>query len=501
MTRLDFTRSVSLKTIAWLALPLAALGPLSLAQGAAQRVGLPQTIVAALAGMGEAQAATRAKPRKKVVRKKAQRPAAVKRTCTTTKVKGRRVTKCRTVKAVPAPLPVVMVPPVQPPTLGYAPPIAPLQVAPPPPVNRLPVVAPPPIPIAAYYYIDAADSFANALGKSPPDFSFDCGGYDCYGWVSRAGEVLIVEPGRDGVVQYYYAPGDTAPYLVRDSYNAYAFDGRALQVVYDQRGGVMIQPPVWEQVDYAVNLRERGRALYAGSLRSRRWDTGSAIAYGDWYDTFSYYPSWGYGWDRQWTQRVDYGLIPRHRQPRQLDDERRRRRHAEGDYQQWRRRGGDGAPPPTGNPVVTPVASPISPVGPGGSNGPGMGGGPRPRPPAPAPASTPTPPPLQPPVTQGPPQPPPPSVPPPVSQEPLPPASEPRVEPDPPEPGAPVRSRRPRREMQSDPGVEGSPPPAPAAVPVRPRFAPVPAPPPPLPPPPVQVYVAPPPPPAPAPER
>ena len=135
--------------------------------------------------------------------------------------------------------------------------------APPPSPTFAPPPAPPQIPIAAYYYIDAADSFAGALGKSPPDFSFDCGGYDCYGWVSRAGEVLVVEPGRDGVVQYYFAPGDTSPYLVRDSYNSYAFDGRALQVVYDQRGAVMIQPPVWQQVDYAVQLREHGRALYA----------------------------------------------------------------------------------------------------------------------------------------------------------------------------------------------------------------------------------------------
>lgn len=292
MPRLEFRKSVSRRAMAWFAVPMAAALPLALPVGiAAQRIGLPPAMISALDGMGEAQAATKAKPKKKAVtRKKA------KRVCTTTKVKGRRVTKCRTVKAVlPRPVllppPVVMVPPVQPPTLGYAPPIAPVEVAPRPPVNRLPVVAPPPIPIAAYYYIDAADSFANALGKSPPDFSFDCGGYDCYGWVSRAGEVLIVEPGRDGVVQYYYAPGDTSPYLVRDSYNAYAFDGRELQVVYDQRGAVMVQPPVWQQVDYAVGLRERGRALYAGSLRSRRWDTGSAIAYGDWYDTFSITPA------------------------------------------------------------------------------------------------------------------------------------------------------------------------------------------------------------------
>ena len=54
----------------------------------------------------------------------------------------------------------------------------------------LPSNAPPPIPITAYFFIDQADSFANAIGQSPPDFSFDCGGYECYAWVSRAGEAL-----------------------------------------------------------------------------------------------------------------------------------------------------------------------------------------------------------------------------------------------------------------------------------------------------------------------
>lgn len=505
MTRPEFRKSVSRRALAWFAVPLAAALPLTLpVSAAAQQLGLPGPLAAALAGTGTAQAAP-AKANPKARAKARAKPAAYKTVCKTRKVKGKTKRTCTRVRIKPAPVATILL--AEPVSPTYVTPPAPLQIAPPPgpplPAPRFePVAAPPPIPITAYYYIDQADSFANVLGKSPPDFSFDCGGYDCHGWVSRAGEALIVEPGRDGVVQYYYAPGETAPYLVRDSYNAYAFDGRELEVIYDRRGSVSLDRPDWRQGDYARALRERGRALYSASLRQRRWDTRSAIAYGDWYDTFSYYPTWGYGWDRHWTQRVDYGLIPHHRQPRRLDDERRRRAHADGDYQQWRRRGGPGAPPPTGNPVVTPVASPITPIGPGGSNGPtpGTTTPPQRQPgwkPAPGtPAETPPPP--TPPVSQAPPAP---------APEPVPPASQP---PAPPPPrfereGREVRDPedrpqrpRPRREVQSGGPAEGAPLPSPLPPPPVIYQPPPPPPepvyvaPPPPPPPPAPVYVAPP---------
>ncbi|WP_309750861.1 hypothetical protein [Novosphingobium sp.] len=504
MIRPQFRKSVSKRAMAWFALPLAAALPLTLPVGtAAQQLGLPGPLAAVLADAGTAQAAT-AKPKAKAKRKaKAKaKPAAYKTVCKTRKVKGKAKRTCTKVKIVPA---IVPPPPVVVSAAPYAPQSystlpSPQQIAPPPAPAPFPVAAPPPppqIPITAYYYIDQADSFAGALGKSPPDFSFDCGGYDCYGWVSRAGEALIVEPGRDGVVQYYYAPGDSAPYLVRDSYNAYAFDGRRLDVIYDRRGNVSLDAPDWRQDDYARSLRERGRALYSASLRERRWDTRSAIAYGDWYDRYYYYPTWGYGWDRQWTQRVDYGLIPHHRQPRRLDDERRRRTHADGDYQQWRRRGGPGAPPLTGNPVVTPVASPITPSGPGGSNGavPGTAN-PRPRQPGwqAAPSSPAAAPPAPaPPVTQAPPAP---APVPPLSQPPAPPPRAGREDRDVREPGERPQGPRPRREVQSDGPVESAPqqsaPPPPPVIYQAPPPAPEPAYVAPPPPPPAPAYVAPP---------
>lgn len=219
------------------------------------------------ADWGKAEAATvrKVKKRKVVV---ARKPVTARKVCTVTKVKGRKVTRCKAVKIVS--VPPVMVAPV------YAPappqPLTAVPVSSPPPVLQPPPPPPPRINPADYYWIDQADSLAQAFGNSPPDFTFSCDGIDCWAWVSRDGEILIVEPGRYGVQQYFFAPRQTSPYLVRDSYNAFAFDARDLIVIYDNQGRVMPYGADPRQRDLADALRERGRALYAASLRQRRWD-------------------------------------------------------------------------------------------------------------------------------------------------------------------------------------------------------------------------------------
>ncbi|MEQ1498220.1 MAG: hypothetical protein ABL914_06135, partial [Novosphingobium sp.] len=129
-----FRKSVSGRAMAWFALPLAAIVPLAVAPDAPLPFGLAQ----ALSTAGQAQAATaKAKPKSKkkaATRKKAAAAATTKRVCTTTKVKGRKVTKCKTVKLVPAPvvitapLVIEMIP--APPPVYIAPPPAPPPVQP-----------------------------------------------------------------------------------------------------------------------------------------------------------------------------------------------------------------------------------------------------------------------------------------------------------------------------------------------------------------------------------
>jgi len=226
-----FPKHRSRLTAIALALPVAAFIPVTspLGRDQAAQLGLP----ASVAALGSVGAAT---PKKAVRKKPATKPAATKRVCTKVKIKGKLVTRCQTVKV--APVPVVVPPPV---IAAEAQPVpAPLPVAP--PVNAAPPspppapIAAPVIPAAAFYLIDQADSLAQALGDSPPDFTFRYDGIDCWAWVSRGGEVLIVEPGRDGVVQYYFDQGESAPYLIRDSDFAYGFDGPELVHVYDNSG-------------------------------------------------------------------------------------------------------------------------------------------------------------------------------------------------------------------------------------------------------------------------
>ena len=479
------------------AVSLAALMAFGLATtpGGTLRLSDRQTIE--MPAIGSAAAATKKKTTKKAPPKK---PATTKRVCTTKKVKGKLVKSCKTVKIVPAPV-VVVPPPVVVTTVAPAP-VQPVAVAPQPP---LPAPPPPPAPqpyqprASDYFPIHLADSLAGAVGDAPPDFVVRFDRIDSWVWLSRSGEMLIVEPGRQGVVQYYFMNGGNAPYLVRDAYNSYAFNGPELTHVYDDRGRLFIGQLSWSQADESRAMFDRGRALFAASLRQRGWSGDSAVR---WYDTmrgssgWSYQHGWRGNWGGDWRRRSDwqsfeydqFSQMP----PRYLDDERRRRQDSTWRYDRWRRDGAQGAPPPTANPVIqnpapvsTAETSPPAPA-------------PRPRPaPAPAPAPMPTPAPTpaprpawrqpapqQPTITQEPqpnefprrrpaPQPAPPPPPPPVQVQQVPVVAEPAPPPPPPPPLAPP--------------VEVAPPPPP------------PAPPPPPPPPAPPVEVAPPPPPPPPP--
>ena len=189
-----FSKSSSGRALIVLAFPLAALVPVAVPFGAAQvaSFGLP----GALAALGQADAATARKAKRNAA---AGKPVTTTKLCTTSRTKGRKVTRCKPVKLAPVQPVLVRIPTA--PLLPMVP-----MPAPPPPTPMTPQYAAPPVSPVAYYWIDQADSYAQALGNSPPDFTFDCDGINCWAWVSRAGEVLIVEPARNGVLQYFFAP-------------------------------------------------------------------------------------------------------------------------------------------------------------------------------------------------------------------------------------------------------------------------------------------------------
>ena len=424
--------------LAALALPLAALVPLAVPIGAAP-VGVPAEIGHRLTALGAAAAATVRQTSKRQIT--AKKSAATRRVCTTRKVKGKPVKRCKTVRIMRAPLQVATI--AAPPPSPYPATLLRVQPqpvsAPPAPLPR-PMPAPPhyaEAPLSngpiAYFWIDQADSYAQAIGNSPPDFSFACGGVNCWAWISRAGEVLIVEPARDGVLQYFFGPRETSPYLARDSYSSFAFDGRELVQVYDNQGRLYTTGLPSRARYEGQALQQRGRALFAASLRQRRWDRGTASAWSLQFGSFGYDDGWNSGWGGAWRQLPDwdrYARDHRHRHPpRQLDDEHRDRHDARRRYDDWHRRGDHGAPPPTGNPVVTPGDGSTDAVTPP----------PRHSRPAPLPAAPPQPQPEPQPEPR-----------PPLAEQPLPVAEAPAP---PPGDAEPPRRERPRRELEDEPGA------------------------------------------------
>lgn len=352
------------------ALALAALA-VGIAPGAALRFdpdGGPM-LELSLSPIGTARAATR----KKAARRPVAKPPvfATRQVCTTRKAKGKAVKSCKVVKLVAAtpiaPPPVLVTRVVQlPAPVSMVPAVAPSAPPPPPAPPSQP-------PAAAFYWIDLADSLAQAIGDAPPDYGFRYDGIDNWAWLSRGGEMLIVEPGREGVVQYYFYRDETAPYLVRDAYYSYAFDGPRLVQIYDNRGRLFTGQLSWRQQGDVDTMLKRGRALFSAGWRQRSWSGDSALS---WYSTFNggtyawdWSEGWRGGWRGDWRQGSDwrgfeagnYGQMP----PRHLDDERRRRRDSSHRYDEWRRSGARGAPPLTANPVVqnpAPASQTLPPV-------------------------------------------------------------------------------------------------------------------------------------------
>ncbi len=302
-----------------------------------------------------------------------------------------------------------------------------------------------------YYLIDAADGLAQAIGDAPPDFAFRFDGRDAWIWQSNEGEAMIVEPSPYGVIQYYYAPRAAAPYLVRDVYQSYAFEGPDFVASYGQDGRLDQRVPSPRTLDSADRLQARGRAIMAASYQ-RRWDdsvaaswsvqTFSGFGFGDSYGS-GIGRGWSGGWQPRWREHRDWGLereLRRERDARRrLEEEARDRADNAERFRQWRREGRRGSAPtmrrgrnPGGDSFVQPVTPPVIQPEPGAGPimAPGGGGTGRPRPGTDRPR---------------------PGMVPPVTAQPAPPTVQPAPVPAGPE--VPRVARRPRPE----PGVQAQP--------------------------------------------
>lgn len=304
--------------------------------------------------------------------------------------------------------------------------------APPPPVYRPAPAWQSPSSVGAesaadYYWIDQADEFARVIGTAPPDFAFSFDGVEAWSWISGTGEAMLVEPARSGVVQYYFEPRAASPYLVRDSYFSYAFEGPNLVAIYDHRGALIEPGDSRARPEEGERLLERGRAIMAASLR-RRWDRGTADR---WSGQSWFVPEILLGWSGDWRRRGDWQDYRRRHDDdrdrevrRHREEERRMRREAAGRWDNWRREGrrgpipdgvlrpgrldDSGLVPDAGRGTARPDRPGATPDRPGRGPGPGPGtetsnGSGRPRGPnPPPPVADPPPPPPTPPQTDNP---------------------------------------------------------------------------------------------------
>lgn len=222
--------------------------------------------------------------------------------------------------------------------------------APAPPVESLPRAPAPRVvyvnrPAEAYQYADDAYAMNDAFGDAPPDYSFDYDGSRPYVWRSDDNAMRVVEYTSEGDRYYYYRPGQSDPYLVRDPHYAYAYSGGELVTVYDDRGRVVSERDLGPRTDYAGRYLARARAIEAAAYRDRR----EQIAASNWAaerDRIARDRARERDQQRQSREWLAYHDQHEADQRAQWQAEQARRERAAHDFDGWKDRGYQGAPPP-----------------------------------------------------------------------------------------------------------------------------------------------------------
>ncbi len=158
-------------------------------------------------------------------------------------------------------------------------------------------------PRQAYGYADAAYEYTDALGEAPPDYAFDYDGVEPWAWQGYDNSLAFAEPIDDGYRTYYYRPGASEPYFIRDPYYSYGFANGLLAVIYAADGGIVPYADYGPRLAYASRYYARGRNLYQTSRRGNRraiyasnWRAQSPIIFASrqrWGAGRAHQPAWG----------------------------------------------------------------------------------------------------------------------------------------------------------------------------------------------------------------
>lgn len=147
----------------------------------------------------------------------------------------------------------------------------------------------------SYEWIDRADAVSDAIGESPPDFSFAYDRGQPWAWTLDDGSVLIIEQRLDGPHSYYFEGGSATPFLVRDPQMSFGFIAARVAVVYDADGNVQDRRDAAPFVAAGQKGLQRGKLLKAAMLKRGSQRNINVTA---WID-LSYLL---YDWQRDWDQ-------------------------------------------------------------------------------------------------------------------------------------------------------------------------------------------------------
>lgn len=95
-------------------------------------------------------------------------------------------------------------------------------------------------PYDGYALAERAYAYDRASYRAPPDYGFRYGDVDPWAWQLADNSLMFAEPYGDDYRFYYYEPGASYPYFVRDPYYGYGYgQNGALMAVFDAAGALL----------------------------------------------------------------------------------------------------------------------------------------------------------------------------------------------------------------------------------------------------------------------
>lgn len=139
------------------------------------------------------------------------------------------------------------------------------------PVSYLP-------PERAYPYAERAYGLDRAFYQAPPDYGFAYDGAEPWVWQAADRSLMFAEPYGDDYRFYYYEPGASYPYFVRDDRYGYAYgDNGALVALFDAAGALLGADAYPRYAPTARDYWSRGYDLRGAYARAPRIDVDRAV--------------------------------------------------------------------------------------------------------------------------------------------------------------------------------------------------------------------------------